>query len=314
MRLEAEDPHTSVTFVCLAATGARTENLFRPYRPDQNRALGAGPALPAQLDELHAIAGSRCADILILAIGMNDSHTLKLLGDLLRREIACVDPLRVLAAYPTRDDWEAARRADILALVDPTQLPRLKRLSPDDRCVLFAQDADLIYDVAEGASAGLAAVRNQLERLTRAIAMDPLFAKAEVCLLEYPDPSGDADGATAEAILGELVPVFRLNRRELELARERLLQPLNRTIREAADRQGWTYVGGIVEAFRNHGYAARGSWIVNAKEAETLQGPRISTAGYLRGEISPGTLHPNRRGHEAIADRLYRSLAMTTSR
>jgi hypothetical protein len=35
MRLEAEDPHTSVTFVCLAATGARTDDLFRPDRSDQ---------------------------------------------------------------------------------------------------------------------------------------------------------------------------------------------------------------------------------------------------------------------------------------
>ncbi len=76
MRLEAEDPHTSVTFVCLAATGARTDDLFRPDRSDHNHALGPGPMLPAQLDELHAIAGSRPADILILALGMNDSRTL----------------------------------------------------------------------------------------------------------------------------------------------------------------------------------------------------------------------------------------------
>ncbi len=40
MRLEAEDPHTSVTFVCLAATGARTDDLFRPDQSDHNQRLG----------------------------------------------------------------------------------------------------------------------------------------------------------------------------------------------------------------------------------------------------------------------------------
>jgi lysophospholipase L1-like esterase len=313
MRLEAEDPHTSVTFVCLAATGARADDLFSPYRPDPNRALEPGPALPAQLDELHAITGSRSADILILALGMNDSRTFELLGELLRREIRCIDPLRLLAAYPTRDDWEAARRPDIEAFVDPKELARLKCLGPDDRRLLLGKDADLIYDVAAGALAGQAAARNQLERLTRVIAKDPLFASAEVCLLEYPDPSGDADGATAGAILDELVPGCRVNRRELDLARERMLQPLNKTLREAADRQGWTYVGGIAASFRSRGYRAQRTWIIRAKEAEELQGPRLSTVGYLRGQISPGTLHPNRSGHQAIADRLFRSIAVNSS-
>jgi hypothetical protein len=175
MRLEAEDPHTSVTFICLAATGARTDDLFRPDLSDQNRALGPGPTLPAQLDELHAIVGSRPADVLILALGMNDSRTFELLGELLRREVRSIDPLRLLAAYPNRKDWAAARPADVEALVDHKELPRLKCMSPEARRAMFVKDAGLIYDVTESAKLGLAAPREHLDRLAEAIAWDPIW-------------------------------------------------------------------------------------------------------------------------------------------
>jgi len=128
-------------------------------------------------------------------------------------------------------------------------------------------------------------------------------------LLEYPDPTGDATGATARAILNELVPGVQVNRRELDLASERLLRPLNQALNQAADRQGWSFVGGISDSFRSHGYAAADTWFVRAKESEQLQGPLLSLAGYLRGRIATGTLHPNRRGHQVIADRLFQSLA-----
>jgi hypothetical protein len=309
MRVEAADPHTSVTFVCLAATGARVDDLFRPDRSGQNRALGPGPVLPAQLDELHAIVGSRWADIVVLALGMNDSRAFELLGVLLRREVQCLDPLRVLTAYPTRKDWAAARPTDIEALVDPKELAALNTKSPEERREMFARDANLIYDVAESAKLGLAAPRQQLDRVASAFAKDPILAGAAVYLLQYPDPTRDATGTTAAAILDDLIPAFRVNRRELDLVRESLVRPVNTTLREAADRQGWSYVGGIFASFQNHGYAAKDTWFRRAKESELLQGPRLSPVGYLRGELAPGMLHPNHAGHQAIADRLYLAVA-----
>jgi hypothetical protein len=132
--------------------------------------------------------------------------------------------------------------------------------------------------------------------------------RAEVGLLEYPDLTRDGNGLTAMVILDDLVRGLRVNRRELDLARERLLQPLNAMLRETADRLGWTLVGGVFDAFREHGYAAKETWFIRAKESEDLQGPRLSPLGYLRGEITPGMLHPNHRGHQVIADRPIRSL------
>jgi lysophospholipase L1-like esterase len=305
MRLEAEDPHTSVTFVCLAATGARTDDLFRPDRSDQNRALGPGPTLPAQLDELHAIVGSRPADIVVFALGLNDSRAFELLGELRRREVRYIDPLRLLAAYPTRKDWAAARLAGIEELVDPKERRGLNSLNPEARRAACVKDAGLIYDLAESATLGLVAPREQFDRLAKAIAKDSILAGAEVLLLEYPDPTGDATGATGTAMLDDLVPGMQVNRRELDLVRESLLRPVNSAIREAADRQGWSHVAGIFEAFRNHGYAAKETWFRRAKESEQLQGPRLSIMGYIRGELAPGTLHPNHLGHQVIADRLF---------
>jgi lysophospholipase L1-like esterase len=309
MWLEAADPHTSVTYVCLAATGARTDDLFRPDRSNQNRALGSGPVLPAQLDELHAIVGSRPADLAILALGMNDSRAFDLLGVLLRKEVQCLEPLRLLAAYPSREDWAAASPHDIAAMVDPKELPRLNSKSPEERCGMFAKDADLIYEVAESAKLGLAAPRQQLDRVASVLAKDPILAGAAVYLLEYPDPTGDETGTTAATILDDLIPGLRVNRRELDLVREHLVRPVNTTLREAADRHGWSYVGGIFASFQNHGYAAKDTWFRQAKESELLEGPRLSPVGYLRGELAPGMLHPNHAGHQFIADRLFRMVA-----
>jgi hypothetical protein len=289
MQVEAADPHTSVTFVGLAGTGARTVDLFVPDRSGQNRALGPGPVLPAQLDELRAIVGSRPVDVLVLSMGFNDCRPFELLGDLLRREIRRVDPLPLLAAYPTRKDWAAA--------------------APGIHCqrASLRRDAGRIYDFDEMAAAELAAARDELGRLGRSIAQDPRLSRAEVYLLEYPDATRGASGETAEAIFDEFVPGLRINRRELDMVRERFLRPLNQSRWEAAGRLGWTYVGGIFAAFRGHGYAARDTWFVRAKESEQIQGPRCWLAGYLRGAFSPGMLHPNHRGHQVIADLVYAS-------
>jgi hypothetical protein len=165
MRLEAEDPHTSVTFVCLAASGTRIEDFFITDRSDRNHALGPGPPLPAQLDELHAIAGSRAGDILVLATGINDARAFELLGELIRKEIAYIVPLRLLAAYPTRRNWTEAAAPDLDALLDPTELPRLECLDPQARRKLLVQEIGAIYDLAEAVEAGLAAARERIDKL-----------------------------------------------------------------------------------------------------------------------------------------------------
>ena len=107
----------------------------------------------------------------------------------------------------------------------------------------------------------------------------------------------------------EHAPGVQINRRELDLVRKRHLLPLNKMLHEATDRRKWSCFGGIAEALRCHRYAAVDTWFVRAKESEQLTGPMLSLAGYLRGKTAPGTLHPNRRGHQVIADRLFETIA-----
>jgi lysophospholipase L1-like esterase len=309
MRLEVQDPHTSVTYVCLAASGSSIDDLFASDRSNRNKARGAGPPPPAQLDELHAILGTRPADMLLLSVGLNDAKTFQVLGELMRREIECASPLRLLADYPTRQDWMAARPADIEELVDPARRSWFRALAPADRRAKLDQDTAVIFDVAEMAANGLGKAREHLDRLAKAISDDPLVAPAEIYLMEYPDPTGDAGGECTGPILSDLVLGLQVNTRELSLARERVLRPLMALLGEVADRQNWTRIDGIFASFRSHGYSAPDTWFVRAKESEELQGPRISAFGYLRGEIAPGTLHPNSRGHQVIADRLYERVA-----
>ena len=171
---------------------------------------------------------------------------------------------------------------------------------------MMAQETSLIFDLAETAAAGLASPVSNSNGSPEQSRMDQVLSKADVFVLDYPDPTRADGGGTADVILNDLVPAFQVNSRELELARERLLRPLTMMLREVAGRQGWTCVDGIFEAFRSHGYAATDTWFIRAKESEQLQGPRLTPVGYLRGEIAPGMLHPNRRGHEVISDRLYR--------
>jgi hypothetical protein len=110
------------------------------------------------------------------------------------------------------------------------------------------------------------------------------------------------------AILNDLVPGLRVNRRELDLAREHLLRPLNEMLHAIADQQGWTFAGGIFDSFRNHGYSAKEPWFIREKESEQLQGPILTPVGILRGETATGTLHPNHQGRRFIADRLHSCL------
>jgi hypothetical protein len=56
-------------------------------------------------------------------------------------------------------------------------------------------------------------------------------------------------------------------------------------------------------------HALNDTWFRRAKESEQIEGPRVTAMGHLCGEIAPGTLHPNRRGQQAIADQLYQHLA-----
>lgn len=77
--LESADPHTSVTFLSLACSGAKlTEGLLAPYagiEPDAARGrVRDHRKLPPQVAALAAMVGQRPIDALLLTAGVNDLH------------------------------------------------------------------------------------------------------------------------------------------------------------------------------------------------------------------------------------------------
>lgn len=81
LALEQSDPHSSVTFIHLACSGATTlDGILGPEQP------GQGPvtvAQPPQIDQLKQLVGNREIDALTLSIGANDVHFSQLVKDCL---------------------------------------------------------------------------------------------------------------------------------------------------------------------------------------------------------------------------------------
>lgn len=65
---------------------------------------------------------------------------------------------------------------------------------------------------------------------------------------------------------------------------------LNAAMAEAAERNGWGYVGGIRDAFRGHGYCAGDTWFRSFSGSQKLQ------------RNQSGTAHPIWAGHRAAGD------------
>ena len=79
---------------------------------------------------------------------------------------------------------------------------------------------------------------------------------------------------------------------------KRMGRSLNRAVKDAAALHGWTYVDGIAEGFRGHGYCRSGSKRYFVTVSESCNG---------QGDFY-GTMHPNEFGHKVYADRIAAAL------
>lgn len=122
-----------------------------------------------------------------------------------------------------------------------------------------------------------------------------------VVITEYFDPTRNEDGVFPSDRESILCTGKSINNAEWEFLYNEMVVPLNNAVQMAADRHGWTYVGGIADAFRTHGYCSSpgpgdgigDAWVVKAPESLNLQGDIL------------GTAHPDRTGQGVYADRIY---------
>jgi lysophospholipase L1-like esterase len=317
LALEREDPGASVTFVSVAASGASIERGLLGPQPDV--------ADRSQIDEVARLVGDRQIDLLLVSVGGNDigfSRIIEALvdADPLFDPICYRNDLANTWASAVDGDW---RRTSALAAALP-----------------FGLACRTEFDGERRPLAGLSGLPAEFDRLAAAIA--GRLDVGRVVITEYPDPTGGA-GSTCREIVGDAFGAFRfmeISRSEQEEGRRRVIEPLNAAVRDAADRHGWTYAGGIAERFADgHGYCgewpdhrppgASGDpardrieeWYRNPGGAAVLLPTDDPTASWyrtaeqsviLQGPVLPyrtaGTLHPNELGHAAIAEAVLAGL------
>ncbi|MEE9417232.1 MAG: GDSL-type esterase/lipase family protein, partial [Acidimicrobiales bacterium] len=112
-----------------------------------------------------------------------------------------------------------------------------------------------------------------------------------VYITQYFDSTKDQTGTTCSPLIrvgaGSLSVDF--DQAEAQWAHDSVLAPLNAAVRAAAEKHGWTLVGGSPELFADHGYCSNDSWIVSLAQSLSRQGDQN------------GTLHSTRKGNDAQA-------------
>ncbi|HUU62105.1 MAG TPA: hypothetical protein VMX37_06950 [Acidimicrobiia bacterium] len=325
LALERADPSTSVTFVSLAASGAR---VGRGLLQGQS-----GEGGPGQLEQVAALVGGRRIDALVMSIGGNDIGFPRIV-----RGLVDADPQGDPVCYrvDVENVWRSAADGD------------WNRGSGLRAALPWGVGCRETQETGRPLLPGLEGLGQELDALAGAI--DLRLEAEKVYLVEYPDPTGAGeDGVTCREIAGDLTPllgVHEIDSAEQAAARELVLEPLNQALAEAARRHGWELVDGVADAFAaGHGYCVAApdyrlggedaapataaaytrllpegwyrhpmqhdlgpflaepgvSWYRTARQSVVLQGPGAPWD-------TRGTLHPNELGHLAIAGLLLEAM------
>jgi lysophospholipase L1-like esterase len=315
LALERADPASSVTFLSVASSGATI---------DRGLLGGQNGSLPdPQLTRIADLVGDREIDALLISIGGNDVG----FGNLIRG-LVDADPLLDPICYRTD-------LANVWASVADGDWNRESRL----RWTItnpFSIGCRTVTTSGRQVVAGLGALSSEFDRLATAIRQQ--LGPVPVYVMEYPDPTGhQRDGANVlcNAIVDDAAPFgfHEISRSEQLAGLERVLRPLNTTIAAAAEAHGWTYVGGVADAFADgHGYCAAwpGSgdrslddpdgWFTNRAVAGPTPDPGDEAVSWYRTAAqsaalqggsrfeTTGTLHPNELGQRVMAERLLEIL------
>jgi hypothetical protein len=306
--IEASDPHSSVTFVSVAASGDKIDTgLLAP------RSWIDGPhdkpnepegQIDQVVDMLTVSAGNttRQIDALTISIGGNDiagpgkgfqqivadmaqhglSDVQKIWDPVLYNTIGFVDPHLGSATASDATYLESLRANSTVGKMFDTLAQKLAAPAHP------GSNAPVIGNVQDATARGLG------DNLT----------PSHVYITEYPELASNADGTPEGRVLGDVVPGlfwFGIGSDKIAWATQ-VEQTLNQLIREKAAAHGWNFVDGIAAAFRGHGYDAPDGqrWIRTATESMQMQGPQTGDT-FQDVKQSTGTLHPNLLGQQAIA-------------
>ena len=294
MALEQADPRTSVTYVSVAQSGATIPTLMN--QPNIAAEDGSTP-LPPQLPELAKIIGDRPIDTLVVSIGGNDAGFADIVKKMALSNFFMPDLLPKAAAAA---GLTSANAETIAARV----LAKLQSRPP--------LGMQWVLDTFRANTANLA---ENYGRLNEAIRKN--FTVNQVAITEYPDVSRvklrGVDGQPVNwwgPVVFDLLPGVAVNSTQAMVATKLIAEPLNATIAQAAASNGWTYVGGIDDAFAGRGYTAPKAdrWMRTARESLIQQSQPSGVTAALYPLNTKGTVHPTAAGHTAMAGQLAEAL------
>lgn len=301
LELELADPRSSVTLVFLASSGAAIESgILGPHGGVVYELPEGGevaPDLAPQLEELAGLLGCGGAAGPPACDRVVDALVVSVGGNdigfgAIWGGLVALDPLLDVGGAYDR-------------LVEEVLVSAQERI-------------DRLPDLFEQLAAGVAAA-----------------VETEVVLVTaYPSATTTvADGRVVTCPeVAALLPGLEIDAAELDLADERVIDPLNDAIAAAAADHGWVFVDGHLEAFQGHGmcgtapyppedypgnpYPAFVSvpddpavrWFRQAEESAAIQG--TPDQDFFRPEnlATRGTLHPNEYGHQVIKAALVAEL------
>ncbi|MGH8247072.1 MAG: hypothetical protein ACREUU_11665, partial [Gammaproteobacteria bacterium] len=271
LRLEDEDPLSTVTFVHLGCSGAKIAD----PNPGDGTADGGllhayegfeagSPPLPPQLQQIKEIldydpvAGTRDGvpdrqiDALLVNAGANDAG----FSDIVK---SCL----------LEPSCHTGNAASIWQTRSATLFSRFSEL----RDAMLVNDGDPLY-------------------------LGNVLTADRVYVMGYHDPTRDDDGTVCDPLVS-LGPADVVSKAEADWASNTVVSGLNSIISSAAAQNGWRFVGSIPLLFKGapgHGYCANNHFIVQFGESSAQQGDVY------------GAMHPNALGHGVIRDELLKVL------
>ncbi len=322
MAMEFSDPHTSVTFISFACSGAtiltpawdpvglqwgwpplninpdpskyRGIGILGPYIGNEWDNYAIGSFIPSQMQQLQSALDQsrtqprRQIDALIMSAGGNDLH----FGDI---AMTCLFEDN---CWPNKMVHETPNTSyNMSALVSRALTPAAQNGSPTS--------------LPDGYAA--------LDAAIDAIEPQP---PANVYITQYADQTrGDVPSDLSPRYCSVIDDIFwpltyGATPSESMPLSINALDGMNHAILDAANLWGWKYVDGISsyevqpgktpgspglfvrdEYGNGHGYCAGDNWIVRADESVWIQGPLVRLT-------TKGTLHPNAKGIQVLKDRL----------
>jgi lysophospholipase L1-like esterase len=250
--LIAAHPNASLHFLSFACSGATIDHgLLGEFHKGPFQS-----SEPAELDRLAQLPADTDVDALTMSIGANDVGFQNIVTF-----CAIKDRCQSNTTFGPAVEWAAKRHVPVPTL-DAFVTRRIGQLGGD-------------YD-----------------RVNARI--PPSIDRGNVLIVEYFDPTR-WPAHTQCPVFDERVINHReeglVTRAESTWAHDHVLIPLNDAIHAAAQRNGWTVVDGVDEAFDGHGICAPKSqrWVRTLNESVAMQ------------HDIRGTLHPNEAGHRATA-------------